>query len=201
MDIGVIGAGRVGSGLAKLWIGAGHQVMLSFSRDRGELDERAEAIGATSGSPEEAAAFGEVIAFSPPLAAIREALKAAGSLDGKTLIDCTNDVEELIDGSVAEEIADIAGGVTVVKAFNTVFAALYDSIAASDPPPHMLYCGDDTEGKRMAATLIADAGFEPVDAGDLSVSADLEAMARLVIGLAYRQGYGPFFYRFEKLRT
>ena len=47
------------------------------------------------------------------------------------------------------------------------------------------------------AGLIRDAGFDPVDAGDHAQAADLEAFARLVIGIAYRQGRGPFAYRFE----
>jgi predicted dinucleotide-binding enzyme len=61
----------------------------------------------------------------------------------------------------------------------------------------MVYCGDDREAKAAAARLIADAGFEPVDAGELDRAPDLEAFARLVIGIAYRQGRGPFVYRFQ----
>ena len=60
----------------------------------------------------------------------------------------------------------------------------------------MLYCGDDAAAKDVAAVLIRDAGFEPVDGGGSDRSADLEAFARVVIGVAYGQGRGPFVYRF-----
>jgi predicted dinucleotide-binding enzyme len=61
----------------------------------------------------------------------------------------------------------------------------------------MVFCGDDASAKDVVATLIRDAGFEPVDAGGLDSAAAIEAFARLVIGIAYRQGRGPFVYRFS----
>jgi len=64
-------------------------------------------------------------------------------------------------------------------------------------PPALVFAGDDQAAKEVVAGLIRDAGFDPVDAGDHARSADLEAFARLVIGIAYKQGKGPFVYRFE----
>jgi predicted dinucleotide-binding enzyme len=70
-----------------------------------------------------------------------------------------------------------------------------------DTPParraSLVFCGDDESAKAVVARLIEDAGFEPVDAGALEQAPDVEALARLVIGIAYRQGRGPFVYRFE----
>jgi len=66
VKIGIIGADRIGGGLARQLAGAGHQVLLSFSRDRAALDELAAQIGspASTGSPPDAAAFGEVVVIS-----------------------------------------------------------------------------------------------------------------------------------------
>jgi hypothetical protein len=64
-------------------------------------------------------------------------------------------------------------------------------------PASLVLCGDDAEAKETVAGLVRDAGFDPVDAGGAERTADVEAFARLVIGLAYAQGRGPFVYRFE----
>src|SRR2546421_476180 len=92
VKIGIIGAGRIGGGLARQLAGAGHQVLLSFSRDRAALDELAAQIGssASTGSPPDAVAFGEVVMISVPWSVLPLALEQAGPLDGKIVIDTTN---------------------------------------------------------------------------------------------------------------
>lgn len=98
------------------------------------------------------------------------------------------------------EIAAMAGGAHTVKAFNTVFAQFFFAQFFADPPttaPTLVFAGDDQAAKDTVAGLIREAGFDPVDAGEHVQAADLEAFARLVIGIAYRQGKGPFVYRFE----
>jgi predicted dinucleotide-binding enzyme len=177
MKIGIIGGGRVGGGLAELWRRAGHEVEVS----------RRETVAET-------AAFGETVVLAVPAATVGEVLGAAGALDGKIVVDATNN---LSGGPGVVEIAALVPGARVIKAFNTVFASLYDEIAATSRPPSMVFCGDDGPAKQAVAALIRDAGFEPVDAGPLSTAPDVEAFARLVIGIAYRQGRGPFVYRFE----
>jgi predicted dinucleotide-binding enzyme len=114
------------------------------------------------------------------------------------LIDCTNDVAaEPGSVSLAEKIAQLAPGALVIKAFNTVFAALYDEIENSNVRPDMLYCGDDKGAKATAAEVIRAAGFEPIDVGSLEEAGALEGFARLVIKLAYQRGRGPFVYQFR----
>jgi predicted dinucleotide-binding enzyme len=85
MKIGIIGAGRIGGGLARQLAGAGHQVLLSFSRDQAKLDEFAGQIGpeASVGSPADAVAFGEVVVISVPWNVLPAALEQAGPLTGK----------------------------------------------------------------------------------------------------------------------
>ena len=128
MKIGIIGSGRIGGNAGKLFARAGHEVLFSFSRDRAKLDALAEEVGngARAGTPEEATRFGEVVMLSVPWSLVDEALEAAGPLDGKVLIDTTNQfgrdengnfgVLELSDGlSAAAYNARRAEGARLVR--------------------------------------------------------------------------------------
>ena len=77
MQIGIVGAGRIGGNAGRLLARAGHEVLLSFSRDPAQLADRAAEIGARAGSPAEAAAFGEVVVLSVARERVVPALEAA----------------------------------------------------------------------------------------------------------------------------
>jgi predicted dinucleotide-binding enzyme len=141
----------------------------------------------------ETVAGADVVLLAVPAAAVPEVLAAAGPLESTVLVDATNNLSGGPDGAA---IAALVPGARVVKAFNTVFARFF----AEPPPrpPSLVFAGDDADAKEVVANLIRDAGFDPVDAGGLEQAADLEAFARIVIGIAYRQGRGPFTYRFER---
>ena len=67
--------------------------------------------------------------------------------------------------------------------------------------PSLVYCGDDKKGKAVAAGLIRDVGFDPVDAGPLQIARYTEPFALLVAQLAYEGTGGPeLAYRFERFR-
>jgi 8-hydroxy-5-deazaflavin:NADPH oxidoreductase len=171
-------------------------VIVSGSRDAGALEAVAAAIGARPASISEAAASSDVVVLAVPASVAKQALAEAGDLSGKTLVDCTNDVSRASgDDTLAKELAGIATGAGVVKAFNTAFASLYDDIAAAPGRPDLLFCGDDGRAKEVVAALIHDAGFEPIDAGGLDAAAELEDFARAIIRLCYQRGMGPFVYR------
>lgn len=175
MRIGVIGGGRVGTALAATWTESGHTVNVSTRETVSETIEAA-----------------EVVVLTVPAAAAPEVL-LAGSLEGKVLLDATNN---LSGGPSGLDIASLAPGARYVKAFNTVFAVfMHDT--RPDPRASQLYCGDDPDAKAVVARLIEEAGFEAVDLGGADQTPLLEAFARVVIGLAYRQGRGPFVYRFQ----
>jgi hypothetical protein len=157
---------------------------------------------AKGGTVKEAAEFGEVILVATPWSSTAEAIKTAGPLDGKTVIDCTNPVEPDLSGlvighttSAAEEIAKSAPGANVVKAFNTVFAEVYHSASRlfGSRIPNLFYCGDDDNAKNTTRGLIIEAGFEPVDAGPLKCARYLEPLAMLVIQLGHGQRLGTNF--------
>ena len=65
--------------------------------------------------------------------------------------------------------------------------------------PSLVYCGDDSKSKKVAAELIRDVGFDPVDAGPLRIARHTEPFALLVAQLAYEGDEGPeLAYRFER---
>jgi hypothetical protein len=153
------------------------------------------------GSYAEAVQTSNIVVIATPWAndATAEALRAAESLAGKIAIDCTNplapDYLSNILGhttSAAEEIAKMLPQAKVVKAFNTIFASNLQPGKQTIGSETItgFYCGDDAAAKQTVADLIADAGFEPMDVGELKNARYLEPMAQLNIQIAYRLGYG-----------
>ena len=129
MKIGSIGAGNVGGTLAKRWQEAVHDVRT------GGRDSVAEVV-----------AHGEVVLLAVPADAVDAALEAAGSLDGKVLIDATNDLAGEWP-SLAAHVAELAAGAKVVKAFNASFAPVFGSAAQLERPANLVFCGDDEAAK------------------------------------------------------
>lgn len=200
MKIGVIGAGRIGGNAARLFTAAGHDVLLSFSRDPDRLDEQAAAIGAraAAGSARDAAQFGDVVMLSVPWSAVPEALDQAGPLDGKIVIDTTNQfgpggAQQLPGGVTAAQYnQQRMPGARLVKSFNTLTSGFQASEAGRTPPENrvvLFLCGDDEQAKEVVAGLIEDAGFAPADLGGLADAAPMEAPRRP--GSVYGEEYRP----------
>jgi 8-hydroxy-5-deazaflavin:NADPH oxidoreductase len=200
MKIAIIGTGRVGSALAGGWLRAGHTVTFG-ARDRQSEKTRAVLARlpqARAMSIAEAAAGAEVVVLATPWAAALPALAAAGDLNGKVLVDCTNPVgpDGLMVGlttSAAEQLAAAAPGARVVKAFNHIGAeVMANPRYAGGQRAVMMYAGDDAAAKANVAALAADLGFEALDAGPLRLARTLEPLALLWITLA-RSGLGREF--------
>jgi predicted dinucleotide-binding enzyme len=196
-SIGVIGAGRIGGNAARLLAAAGHEVVVSYSRDPERLRALADEIGARAGTPAEAAQA-DVVILSVPWRLIDEVLEEAGSLDGKVVIDTTNQFgsggwEEMPDGLTAVQVNQRRmPGARLVKSFNTLTSAFQASEAGRPDPEQrvvLFLCGDDADAKEIAAGLIRDAGFEPVDVGGLADAAVMEAPRRP--GAVYGEEYRP----------
>lgn len=200
MNIGIIGAGNMGSSLGKLWAEKGHKLMFSYSRDMTKLEKIARSIGSNArvGTPAEAVEFADVIVLSVPYGAVADALKTAGSLEGKILFSIVNallpDMSGMAVGtttSAAEEIAKLAPGARVVEAL-PVFAEVLNS------PSHrfgeqlatVFYTGDDEAAKQVVADLLREIDVEPINAGGLKNSRYVEPAMMLLIQLAYTQQLG-----------
>lgn len=193
MRIAVIGIGMVGGTLGRRWAQEGHEVMFGVrepsSEKVGQLLAESGA-NARAGSVAEAAAFGEVLVLATPWSGTEDAVRKAGDLSGKIVLDCTNPLAPDMSGlvgntSAAEQVASWAPGAKVVKVFNTTGFKNMDNPRYGDDRVTMFYCGDDAEAKKVAAGLAQGLGFEPVDAGPLSEARSLEYLALLWIHLAY----------------
>ena len=127
-----------------------------------------------------------------------EALKAAGNLTSKVVIDISNpitaDFKELTIGhstSAAEELQKLAPGAKVVKAFNTIFAEFLPTESRKGRKVQVFIAGDDETAKAKVSDLVKTAEFEPIDCGTLYNSRFLEPMgeieyfARLLTGLGH----------------
>lgn len=176
--IDVIGRGTVGTALAERWREAGHDVVV-LSRDAPVRPE-AEAV----------------LLAVPASVVVQVAGARAAELDGRLVVDATNDVSAATR-DLAGAIQAAAPGAHVVKAFNTVFATFYASPVGADVAD-MAYCGDEGVPRPLVEQLIEEAGFRPVDAGPLSAAPDLEGFARFVIRTATAVGRGPFTYRLSR---
>jgi 8-hydroxy-5-deazaflavin:NADPH oxidoreductase len=197
VKIGIIGAGRIGGGIARQLAGAGHQLLLSFSRDQANLDELAGRFGpaASTGSPADAVGFGEVVVVSVPWGALPLALEQAGPLTGKIVIDTTNQFGGPPLPSQGQTAAAFNAarmpGARYTKSFNTLTSAFQAQAAGRSGDERVVQwlCGDDAAAKEVVAGLIEDAGFVPVDLGGTAGCAVMEAPRRpgAVYGEEYRR--------------
>ena len=209
MKIAIIGAGNVGGTLGRVWSHADHEITFG-ARDPSSARTTAavEATGGRASATGIAAAVraADVVLLATPWQGTLAAVKSAGDLSGKVVIDATNPLAPDLSGlelghtsSAAEAIAARAPGARVVKAFNTIGSMHMDHADFGGRQPSMLVAGDDAEAKSIAMKLATDAGFDAVDAGPLTQARLLEPLAMLWISLAYAQGHGTDI-AFELLR-
>ena len=157
MKIGIIGTGKLGTNLGKLWADKGHEILFG-SRD----PVRAKSLESTlekdvkGGTYSEAANYADVVVLAVPWSAVQESLEEVGDLTGKILIDCTNAVAPKLGGllmghttSAAEKIAEWAKGAKVVKAFNTLGAENLVDSQILEQTPSTFICGDDLKAKSV----------------------------------------------------
>jgi 8-hydroxy-5-deazaflavin:NADPH oxidoreductase len=199
MNITILGAGNMGSALAKQLARAGHQVRIT-SRDPANARAVADAVpGSTVVAAKDAVTGSDVVIVATSYADAVPALRSLGSLAGKVVIDITNpltpDYMGLTVGfssSAAEEIAKAVPGAEVVKAFNTVFAqVLAQGPASAGRQVVPVYFASDSErAKQTAKALIESIGFKAVDAGGLKNARYLEPLAGLNIFFGYGAGQG-----------
>ena len=179
VKIGIIGSGHVGSALGGVWANAGNEVMFS-SRNLDHDKKLAAEVGANAraGTPQEAAAFGQVILFAVPYSAFSELVKSLGnSLKGKVVINASNPFPQR-DGEIANQAreegaglfdAHLLQGALVVRAFNAVAAARMAS-AHEDPGKIGMPIAGDKNAIEITSRLVREAGFEPVVVGGLNMA-------------------------------
>jgi len=212
MRVGILGSGLMGGKLGTIFARAGHEVTFSYARSEQKLQRLArEAQGkARAGTPQEAAQDADAVLLAVHGSRTEDVLNQTGDLSGKVIVTCSLPLDEdntaLVvahTSSGAEELAKRIPKARVVAAFQTVPSEVLFGVYEARRKarrPSLVYCGDDEEGKGVAAELIRDAGFDPVDAGPLRIARYTEPFALLVAQLAYAGNRGPeLAYRFEWL--
>jgi predicted dinucleotide-binding enzyme len=212
MRIGILGAGLMGGKLGTILARAGHEVVFSNSRNERKLKRLArEAQGpARAGAPRDAVENADALLLAVHWSQVDDVLKQAGDLSGKVVVTCllpmNADDTALAVGhtlSGAEVLAKKVPKADVVCAFGTVPSEVlfdvFDAKRRTRRRPSLMYCGDDQEAKDLAARLIRDVGFGPVDAGPLPVARYLEPFSLAMAQLAYKGDEGPeVAYRIER---
>lgn len=199
MTVAIIGTGKMGSGLARLLASKGVEVAIG-SRDPAKAAKLAEEIGAGAqgGGVAAAAKLADVVILAVTYPQIGDAIREAGGLAGKVIIDISNPITEdfkaLTVGhttSAAEEIQKLAPEAKVVKAFNTIFAQLLPAEAREGRDPVQVFvAGDDEAAKKTVSDLVARGGFQPVESGPLSNARYLEPVGEINIHFGFFLGWG-----------
>ncbi|HXO40327.1 MAG TPA: NADPH-dependent F420 reductase [Thermoanaerobaculia bacterium] len=211
MRVGILGSGLMGSKLGMIFAQAGHEVTFSYARSNDKLERLArEAKGkARPGTLRDAAREADALLLAVHWSRIDDVLQQAGDLSGKVIVTCSLPMDagntRLIVGNTssgAEELAKKIPKARVVSAFNTVPSEVLFGVYEArrrKTRPSLVYCGDDQRGKTVAAELIHDTGFDPIDAGPLHVARYTEPFALLVAQLAYEgDGGQELAYRFVR---
>ncbi len=195
MNTAIIGLGNMGKGLAKRL--AGTTELTVASRDAAAAAAFASGLkNVKSASVSDAVAGADIVILALPYAAALEAA-AMPSLKGKIVVDISNPVKPDFSGlsighttSAAEEIQSVAKGAHVVKAFNTIFASLFDASSASTKTVPVFLAGNDEAAVNAVADLVAKAGFAVEKTGSLDAAKLLEPLGMLNIRLGYGLGRG-----------
>lgn len=178
--IGVVGSGHIGGTIGGLWVKAGHPVMFS-SRHPEALKPLVDQLGplARAGTVAQAVAFADVLLLAVPYGAVPDVGRQA-DWHGRIVLDATNAIAPR-DGAIVEEVkangigattAKYLPGARIVRVFN--FTSAGDFAREShrkEPLMAVPLAGNEAEALSVAADLVREAGFDPVEVGGLS-SAD-----------------------------
>jgi 8-hydroxy-5-deazaflavin:NADPH oxidoreductase len=203
--IAIIGAaGNMGSGITRNLARAGYPIIIA-GKDQTKLGNLLTKIKTDLPNAnldildcsKEASWEADIIILAVPYKEEAEIVsKIKDVVTGKIVVSVTNPLNETYDGLVtgpatsgAEELAKLLPYSKVIKAFNTVFAADFNSPQLGGNILDSFVAGDDDEAVKVVTELVNDAGFNPLIAGKLSMSRTLENMMVLLIGLTMRNDY------------
>jgi 8-hydroxy-5-deazaflavin:NADPH oxidoreductase len=192
MNIGIIGAGNVGSALGRASVEAGYAVAISARDPKHAADVAAEVGARGAADNRDAVREAEIVILAVPYDAVSDIAAELGDvLAGKAVVDVTNRFtpEDLGGESNAEEIQAMLPGAGVVKAFNTILASHQTDPEADGVRLDGFVAGDDARAKQIVLDLVQSLGFRPIDAGGLAMSRALEGMGTLNIGLNMNNGW------------
>lgn len=183
MNISIIGSGAIGSALAAHFARVGIDVSMANRRGPDSLAGLVAHLGPhVTAVAVQDALEADLVILALPFAAAAETLRAAGDWNGRIVVDATNAIDfpaftptDLGGRASSSVVADAAPGARVVKAFNTLPAA----VLAADPSTNggrrvLFVSGDDAEAVRSVSGLIERLGFAAISLGTLSAGGRLQ---------------------------
>ena len=185
-SVGIIGAGRLGQAMARTALRAGRRVVIANSRGPESIASLVSELGdgASAGTVEQASAVG-IVVIAVPWDRVPDAVQNI-DLDGRVVIDATNDwgADDLNGRTSSELVADLVVGARVVKAANTLGAEVLGSDPQEAGGRRVLFIsGDDADAKADVVALFEEAGFAPIDLGDLATGGAMQQIHRPLAGL------------------
>ena len=179
MDVGIIGAGRLGKAMARTALRAGRRVVIANSRGPESLASVVSTLGegASAGTVDEAASA-DVVVIAVPWPRVGDAVEGR-RCDGRIVIDATNDFNpgDLNGGTSSQALADLVPGARVVKAANTLGAAVLGADRHEAGGRRVIFLsGDDAEAKSHVTALFEDAGFAAIDLGGLTTGGAMQQL-------------------------
>ena len=198
---GILGAGVAGKAIARFFLTAGWNVVISNSRGPDSLGEVVAelGVGAEAGTPAQAAQA-PLVVLATPWTSVEDILAALPSWSGRTLVDATNafkvfdppkvELFDFGDRTSSEVVASLAPGASVVKAFNHVpFVQLLSPLP--DGEQHILFVsGDDTAAKAGLRSVLDANNFAVIDLGDLATGSRIQQAGGSLSGLDLRLSAG-----------
>jgi hypothetical protein len=194
MNIAILGIGKIGSTLGRKWAKTGHNVMAGV-RDMNAPNAQALLTSSgdnlSLGTLDQAIAFAEIVVFAVPGTAVASIVEAhAGAIDGKIIIDATNNIGATEMSGIGTFTAQTPTA-KVFRAFNTLGWENFAEPQFGNLQADLFYCGPDEPQTRQAVErLIADIGLNPMYVGGLEQVQLLDAVVRLWFSLAVGQKLG-----------
>ena len=184
-SIGIIGAGRIGQAMAETALRAGRQVVIANSRGPESLTSVVGALGesVTAGTVKDASAA-EIVVLAVPWSQVPQAVRGL-EWDRRILIDPTNDFDPSdLDGRTSSEVvADLVAPARVVKAANTLVAAVLGSDPHEAGGQRVIFLsGDDPDAKSEVVELFEGAGFFVVDLGGQRAGGEMQQVGAPLAG-------------------
>jgi len=186
LDVGIVGAGRLGQAMAQVAVRAGRSVAIANSRGPESLESVVSILGegASAGTVDEVASAG-VVVIAVPWDRVPEAVRGL-NWTSQVVIDATNDwsAGDLQGRTSSELVAELVVGARLVKAANTLSA----EVLASDPHEAggqrvIFISGDDADAKAQVVALFQDAGFAAIDLGDLPTGGAMQQIHHPLAGV------------------